>query len=47
VKLQVGMAGRAGEPGAAGLTTDLYSFDVALIREGDEWKVSYADWDAH
>jgi hypothetical protein len=47
VKLQVGMAGRAGEPGAAGLTTDLYSFDVALIREGDEWKVSYADWHAH
>ena len=47
VKLQVGMAGRAGEPGAAGLTTDLYNFDLALIREGDEWKISYADWQAH
>jgi outer membrane biogenesis lipoprotein LolB len=47
VKLQVGMAGRAGEPGAAGLTTDLYNFDLVLIREGDEWKVSYADWHAH
>jgi len=47
LKLQVGMAGRAGEPGAAGLTTDLYNFDLALIREGDEWKISYADWQAH
>jgi hypothetical protein len=47
VKLQVGMAGRAGEPGAAGLTADLYDFDLALVREDDEWKVSYADWRAH
>jgi hypothetical protein len=47
VKLQVGMAGRGSEAGAAGLSTDLYDFNLALIREGDEWKVSYADWDAH
>jgi hypothetical protein len=47
VKLQVGMAGRAGEPGTASLTADLYDFDLALIREGGEWKVSYADWRAH
>ena len=47
VKLQVGMAGRAGEQGAGGLTADLYDFDLALIREGDEWKLSYADWRAH
>ena len=47
VKLQVGMAGRGSAPGAAGLSTDLYDFNLALIREGDEWKVSYADWDAH
>ncbi|HKQ16215.1 MAG TPA: hypothetical protein VJT80_22540 [Steroidobacteraceae bacterium] len=43
VKLQVGMAGRDG----SGVSTDLYHFKLALIREGDEWKVSYADWDAH
>lgn len=47
VKLQVGMAGRAGEQGAAGLTADLYDFDLVLIREGDDWKLSYADWRAH
>ena len=47
VKLQVGMAGRTGEPGTASLTADLYDFDLALIREGDEWKLSYADWRAH
>jgi hypothetical protein len=47
VKLQVGMAGRGGEPGAASLNADLYDFDLALIREGGEWKVSHADWRAH
>jgi len=46
VKLQVGMAGRGGES-AAGLSADLYDFDVALVREDGEWKVSYADWRAH
>ena len=46
VKLQVGMAGR-GEPSPASLTADLYDFDLALVREGGEWKVSYADWRAH
>ena len=47
VKLQVGMAGRGGQPGASSLNADLYDFDLALVREGDEWKVSYADWRAH
>lgn len=47
VKLQVGMAGRGAEAGGAGLTADLYDFDVALVREDGEWKVSYADWRAH
>jgi outer membrane biogenesis lipoprotein LolB len=47
VKLQVGMAGRGGEPGASSLNADLYDFDLALVREGDEWKLSYADWRAH
>jgi hypothetical protein len=46
VKLQVGMAGRGGQ-GAADLSADLYEFDVALVREDGEWKVSYADWRAH
>jgi hypothetical protein len=46
VKLQVGMAGRGG-PGGSSVSADLYDFDLALIREGDEWKVSYADWHAH
>jgi len=46
VQLQVGMAGRGGQ-GAADLSADLYDFDVALVREGGEWKVSYADWRAH
>jgi outer membrane biogenesis lipoprotein LolB len=47
VKLQVGMAGRGGAPGSSSVSTDLYDFNLALIRERDEWKVSYADWDAH
>lgn len=47
LKVQVGMAGRGGEQGAGGLTADLYDFDVALVREDGEWKVSYADWRAH
>jgi hypothetical protein len=47
VKLQVGMAGRAGAPGQAGLSADLYDFDLALVLEDGEWKVSYADWRAH
>ena len=45
VKLQVGMAGRDGQ-GAANLNADLYDFDVVLVREDGEWKVSYADWRA-
>jgi hypothetical protein len=47
VKLQVGMAGGSGTQGAAGLSADLYEFDVALVHEDGEWKVSYADWRAH
>ena len=47
VRLQVGMAGRGGEAGAGGLSADLHDFDLVLVREGGEWKVSYADWGAH
>lgn len=47
VKLQVGMAGRGGATGQADLSADLHDFDLVLVREGGEWKVSYADWGAH
>jgi hypothetical protein len=47
VKLQVGMAGRGNDQGAANLSADLYDFEVALVLEDGEWKVSYADWRAH
>ena len=41
----VGMVGReAAASGAWDLAADLYEFDVALLREGDEWKVTYARW---
>jgi hypothetical protein len=46
VKLQVGMAG-SGETGSSGLSADLQTFDLVLVREGGEWKVNYADWRAH
>jgi hypothetical protein len=47
VKLQVGMAGRGGETGSGGVSADLHDFDLVLVQEGGEWKVSYADWGAH
>jgi hypothetical protein len=47
LKLQVGMAGRGAQAGAAGLSADLYDFDIALVLEDGEWKVSFADWRAH
>lgn len=47
VKLQVGMAGREGDPGASSFNADVNTFDVVLVREDGEWKVSYADWRAH
>jgi hypothetical protein len=47
LKMQVGMAGRGTQAKAAGLSADLYDFDVALVLEDGEWKVSYADWRAH
>ena len=44
-KVLVGMVGReADAAGAWDLAADLYEFDVALIREGDDWKVTYAKW---
>jgi hypothetical protein len=41
----IGMVGRdADAAGAWDLAADLYEFDVALIREGGDWKVRYAKW---
>lgn len=40
-----GMVGREAEAGDAwNLAADLYEFDAALVREGDDWKVTYAKW---
>jgi hypothetical protein len=47
VKLQVGMAGRGAATAQGELSADLHDFDLVLVREGGEWKVSYADWGAH
>ena len=44
-KVLVGMVGReADAAGAWDLAADLYEFDVALIREDGDWKVTYAKW---
>lgn len=41
----VGMVGREAEAGGAwNLAADLYEFDSALVREGDDWKITYAKW---
>jgi hypothetical protein len=47
LKVKVGMAGREAQAGAASLSADLHDFDVGLVREAGEWKVSYANWSAH
>ena len=45
VKLQVGMAGRGGATGQAGASPPTCTTSTwSLVREGGEWKVSYADW---
>lgn len=41
----VGMAGReANASSSLDLSADLYEFEVILLREGDDWKVSHAQW---
>jgi hypothetical protein len=41
----VGMVGReAAASGSWDLAADLYEFDVALLHEGGDWKVTYARW---
>jgi hypothetical protein len=41
----VGMVGReAAASGSWDLAADLYEFDVALLREDGDWKVTYARW---
>jgi SnoaL-like domain len=44
-KVLVGMVSReADAAGAWDLAADLYEFDIALIREDGDWKVTYAKW---
>lgn len=44
-KVLVGMVGREADSSAAwNLAADLYELDVVLIREGGDWKVTYAEW---
>lgn len=47
-KVLVGMVGRETDAAShldlGDLAADLYEFKIALRREGDEWKVSFAQW---
>jgi hypothetical protein len=41
----VGMVSREADTAAAwSLAADLYEFDIALVREDGDWKVTYAEW---
>jgi hypothetical protein len=41
----VGMVGREADAASAwNLAADLYEFELALIREDDEWRISWAEW---
>jgi hypothetical protein len=44
VELTVGTLGRGGQ-GAFGLDADAKSFELELQREGDDWRVTRAEWD--
>lgn len=44
-KVLVGMAGRDADAASAWeLAAELYDFDVTLVREDGDWKVTYAQW---
>ncbi len=41
----VGMVGREADAASAwNLAADLYEFEITLLREDGEWKVSWAEW---
>jgi hypothetical protein len=42
--LTVGMLGRRGEPEDLSLAADLQTIDLALRRDGEEWRVTRAEW---
>jgi hypothetical protein len=45
LRATVGMAGRETNSGSAwDLAADVYEFDVTLVREDGDWRVSRADW---
>lgn len=44
-KVLVGMVGREADAASAwDLAADLYEFDVSLVKEDGDWKVTYAQW---
>ena len=47
LKVRVGMAGREPQAGTLDLSAEVRAFDVVLMREDGEWKVTYADPQAH
>jgi hypothetical protein len=42
--LTVGMLGRRGDPEDLDLAADLQTIDLALRRDGGEWRVTRAEW---
>lgn len=45
VQVTVGMVGREADAAAAwNLAADVYDFEVAMRKDGDDWKVAYAEW---
>jgi hypothetical protein len=46
VTLAVGLAGGGSPRGPGGLGTEVYAVDMDLLREGDAWRVSWAQWHA-
>jgi hypothetical protein len=46
VTLAVGLAGAGSRRGPGGLGAEVYTVDLDLAREGDVWRVSWAQWHA-
>ena len=46
VTLAVGLAGAGSRRGSGGLGAEVYAVDLDLAREGDAWRVAWAQWQA-
>jgi hypothetical protein len=46
VTLAVGLAGGGSARGPGGLGAEVYAVDMDLLREGDAWRVAWAQWHA-